>query len=81
VRQPPKTGLYTSTKNTPGKQFIVEDVFIDDDADAEDEFFLVQLVEAKGANDMSAIGMELDQDEWFAMVDQYGLIEVSPANS
>ncbi|HEX7650803.1 MAG TPA: hypothetical protein VF450_25625 [Noviherbaspirillum sp.] len=77
MRQPPKKGLYTSTKIAPGKQFIVEDVFTpdDEDEDVDSDFFLVEVVDAADEDDMSAMGMELDPDEWFAMVDEYGLVE------
>ena len=68
----PETGLYVSTKKPLGMRFVVEDVAFDDD---DDDFFLVQLIDEASADDMSAIGDELDPDEWFALVDQYGLIK------
>ncbi|HJV82441.1 hypothetical protein [Noviherbaspirillum sp.] len=75
MRQPPKKGLYTSTKTAPGKQFVVENVTVVEDEDEGGVFFLVDLVDAADAADMSASGMELDTDEWFEMVDEYGLVE------
>ena len=32
-------------------------------------------IDEASADDMSAIGDELDPDEWFALVDQYGLVK------
>jgi hypothetical protein len=63
-KQRPETGLYVSTKKRLGMRFVVEDVTFDDD----DDFFLVQLIDESSADDMSAIGDELDPDEWFALV-------------
>lgn len=72
-RKVPKVGLYVSTKDTKGMRFIVENVDIVDDA--EDEiFFLVSMIDEASTDDMSAAGDELDPDEWFALVDQYGLV-------
>lgn len=50
-------------------RFIVEDVFVDED------FFLVQLIDEVNADDTGAIGDELDPDQWFALVDGYGLVK------
>ena len=50
---------------------MVEDVTSDD----EEDFFLVQLIDESCADDMSAAVDELDPDEWFALVDQYGLVK------
>jgi hypothetical protein len=51
---------------------VVEDVIFDED---EEGFFLVQLIDEVSAGDMSAVGDELDPDEWIALVDQHGLIK------
>ena len=73
-KQRPETGLYVSTKKPLGMRFVVEEVnFADDDDD--DDFFLVQLIDEASSDDVNAIGDELDPDEWFALVDQYGLIK------
>ncbi len=53
-------------------RFVVEDVTLDED---EEGFFLVQLIDEASADDMSAMGDELDPDEWFGLVDQYGLVK------
>ncbi|SEK88644.1 hypothetical protein [Nitrosovibrio tenuis] len=71
-RQPPETGLYVSTRKPLGMRFVVEDVIFDED---EEGFFLVQLIDKASADDMSVMGDELDPDEWFALVDQYGLVK------
>lgn len=71
-KQPPEKGVYVSTKKPIGMRFVVEDVTLDED---EEGFFLVQLIDEASADDMSATGDELDPDEWFALVDQYGLIK------
>lgn len=76
MHQPPKKGLYTATKIDPGKQFVVEDVFFpEDDEDSDGNFFLAEVVDAADKDDMSALGMELDPDEWYALVDEYGLLK------
>ena len=51
---------------------VVEDVIFDED---EEGFFLVQLIDEASADDMGAMGDELDPDEWFALVEQYGLVK------
>lgn len=71
-KQRSETGVYVSTKKALGMRFVVEDVNFDDDDD--DDFFLVQLIDEASADDMSAIRDELDPDEWFALMDQYGLV-------
>lgn len=60
-KQPPEIGVYVSTKEPLGMRFVVEDVIFDED---EEEFFLVQLIDEASADDMSAMGDELDPDEW-----------------
>ena len=72
-RVPPKPGLYLSTKEVKGMRFIVEDVTV---ADADDDagFFLVSMIDEASADDMGAMGDELDPDQWFELVEQYGLV-------
>jgi hypothetical protein len=53
-------------------RFVIRDVILDED---EEEFFLVQLIDEVSADDKSAMDDELDPDEWFALVEQYGLIK------
>jgi hypothetical protein len=74
ARQPPKPGVYLSTKNPPGMCFLVEEVSIADEEESEG-FFLVSMVDEASASDMSAARDELDPDEWFALVEQYGLVQ------
>ncbi len=71
--QRPETGVYISTKKPLGMRFVVEDVIFDDE-DEDDNFFLVEMIDEASANDMSAMGDELDPDEWFSLVEQYGLV-------
>ncbi len=71
-KQLPETGAYISTKKPLGMRFVVEDVIFDED---EEGFFLVQLIDEASAGDPDAIGDELDPDEWFALVEQYGLVK------
>ena len=67
TRQPPKPGLYVSTKNVNDMRFIVED-------EESKGFFLVSMIDETSAGDMSAASDELDPDQWFALVEQYGLV-------
>ncbi|SEO10667.1 hypothetical protein SAMN05216404_111105 [Nitrosospira multiformis] len=71
-KQPPETGVYVSTKEPLGMRFVVEDVIFAED---EEGFFLVQMIDEASAGDMTAMGDELDPDEWFTLVDQYGLVK------
>jgi hypothetical protein len=76
-RVPPKPGLYLSTKEVKGMRFIVEDVAVadaDDDDGAGAGFFLVSMIDEASADDMGAMGNELDPDQWFELVEQYGLV-------
>ncbi len=70
-RVPPKPGLYLSTKEVKGMRFIVEDVTVVDDAAG---FFLVSMIDEASADDMGAMGDELDPEQWFELVEQYGLV-------
>lgn len=74
-RVPPKPGLYLSTKEIKGMRFIVEDVTVvdDDDEDAAG-FFLVSMIDEASADDMGALGDELNPEQWFELVNRYGLV-------
>lgn len=72
--QPPKLGLYLSTKEVKGMRIIVEEVTELEEDDEDPDFFLVSIIDEAGSNDMITIGDELDPDQWFSLVDQYGLI-------
>lgn len=71
TKRPPEKGVYVSTKSPVGMRFVVEDVTLDED---EEGFFLVQMIDEATADDTSAMGDELDPDEWFQLVAQYGLV-------
>lgn len=73
ARQPPMLGVYLSTKSPPGMRFVVEDVSIANEEESEG-FFLVSMVDEASASDMGAVRDELDPDQWFALVEQYGLV-------
>jgi hypothetical protein len=73
TRQPPKPGLYVSTTAAKSMRFIVEDVSIADEEESEG-FFLASMIDEGSAGDMSAAADELDPDQWFALVEQYGLV-------
>ncbi len=75
VRVPPKPGLYISTREAKSMRLIVEDVtFADDEDEDDDDFFLVFVIDEASSGDINAIGNELDPDQWFALVEQYGLV-------
>ncbi len=71
TREPPKPGTYVSTKAVKGMRFVVDEVTVPDENAG---FFLVSMIDEPSASDMGALGDELDQDQWFALVEQYGLI-------
>ncbi|QXC09830.1 hypothetical protein [Aeromonas sp. FDAARGOS 1408] len=66
----PKTGLYISTKKVEGMRLVVEDIF----GEEGDDFFLVNLIDESSQNDYSALGDELDNTQWYALVEEYGLV-------
>ncbi|MFQ2507211.1 hypothetical protein ACK31R_05110 [Aeromonas caviae] len=66
----PKTGLYISTKKVEGMRLVVEDVF----GEEGDDFFLVNLIDESSQNDYSALGDEVDNSQWEAMVEEFGLV-------
>lgn len=72
-RKPPEKGLYISTREVKGMRFIVEEVSIESD-DEEGEIFYVSLIDESSSEDLTAAGDELISDEWFALVEQYGLV-------
>lgn len=66
----PKTGLYISTKKVEGMRLVVEDVF----GEEGDDFFVVNLIDEPSQNDYSAVGDELDNEQWHSLVEEYGLV-------
>ena len=75
----PKAGLYVSAINSK-IQFIVEDVWTlePDDEEYIEGFFLAQIIEADGADDMGTMGYELDQHEWRKFVEENQLFLKTP---
>ena len=73
-RAPPKPGLYLSTREVKGMRFIVEDVTVVDDDDDTAGFFLVSMIDEASADDMGAAGDDLDPEQWFELVERYGLV-------
>ena len=73
-RVPPKPGLYLSTREVKGMRFIVEDVTVVDDDDDTAGFFLVSMIDEASADDMGAAGDDLDPEQWFELVERYGLV-------
>ena len=65
----PKIGLYISTKKAEGMRLCVTDA----DGENPEEFYLVNWVNEADKNDMSAMGEEYDNEQWEAMVEEYGL--------
>lgn len=80
--KPPELGIYVST-TYPSLRFAVEDVaFVDDeDGDGEGGFFLVSVVAVDDKDDMSAIGEELDPDEWADFVNEHQLKKIDSQKS
>lgn len=70
---PPKEGLYISTKSVKELRIIVENVTVLEDEEDEG-FFLVEMIDEASSEDFSAMGHELTPDEWFDLVEQYGLV-------
>lgn len=71
----PKKGLYVSTKKVEGMRLFVEDVFgPEDDELDEDEFYLVNVIDEASKDDFSAMGDEMDNSQWQALVEEYGLV-------
>ena len=70
---PPKPGRYVSTAGVQGMAFLVEDVSISDDLEDEG-FFLVSMIDEASTSDPEAMGDELNPDQWFELVEKYGLV-------
>ena len=66
----PRTGLYLSTKKVKGMRLVVEDVF----AEEGDDFYLVNVIDEASKDDFSAMGDEMDGEQWEALVAEYGLV-------
>jgi hypothetical protein len=67
----PQIGTYVATRgDSPGEKYLVESVSEPD----EDGYFLVELVSADDADNMGAIGQELDRDDWNVFVEENGLV-------
>ena len=63
----PKVGLYISTKKVNGMRLCVTEVYEDED------FYTVSMIDEPSKDDMSAMGDELDYEEWESLVKEYGL--------
>jgi hypothetical protein len=70
MKRVPKTGLYLSTKKVEGMRLVVEDVF----AEEGDDFYLVNVIDEASKDDFSAMGDEMDGDQWESLVAEYGLV-------
>ena len=70
MKSVPKTGLYLSTKKVEGMRLVVEDVF----AEEGDDFYLVNVIDEASKDDFSAMGDEMDGEQWEALVAEYGLV-------
>lgn len=70
MKSVPKTGLYLSTKKVKGMRLVVEDVFAEDG----DDFYLVNVIDEASKDDLSAMGDEMDGEQWEALVAEYGLV-------
>ncbi len=65
----PQIGLYVSTKKTKGMRICIESAYGDDP----DEFYLVEVIDAASKDDFSAMGDEMDKEQWESLVAEYGL--------
>ena len=65
----PKVGLYVSTQKVKGMRVYVESSYGDDPA----EFYLVEVIGESSKNDPSAMGDEMDKEQWELLVNTYGL--------
>ncbi|UAN53735.1 hypothetical protein KGP26_12060 [Serratia sp. JSRIV002] len=71
----PEEGLYVSS-NPSGERFVVTEVTVvedDEDEEGDETYFLVTIVDEGDEDDMSAIGQELDPDEWRQFVKAHKL--------
>ena len=71
-RVPPTPGVYVSTKEVRGMRLLVEDVSVLEDSQS-DGFFLVSLIDEASADNDNAAGDDLNPEQWFELVDRYGL--------
>lgn len=76
TRSPPKPGLYISTQYVKGIRFIVEDVTVIDEGE-DDSSFLVSMIDEASSSNTEAMGDELDPNQWFELVEKYGLVPSS----
>lgn len=65
----PEEGLYVSTKKVSGMRLIVENAF----GENPDEFYLVEVIDEASSEDPSAVGDEMDKNQWEGLVKEYGL--------
>lgn len=72
----PKTGLYISTKKVEGMRLVVEEVFGPEDELDEDDFYLVNVIDESNKNNHSAMGDEMDNSQWQALVEEFGLVHL-----
>lgn len=71
----PEEGLYVSS-NPSGERFVVTEVIVvedDEDEEGDEVYFLVTIVDEGDEDDMSAIGQELDPDDWKRFVKTHQL--------
>ena len=65
----PEVGLYIATKKNKGMRLYVEAAY----GENPDDFYLVEIVDEENMGDYSAMGEELDNEEWESFVAEYGL--------
>ena len=65
----PKVGLYVSTKKSEGMRLCIESAYGDDP----NEFYLLEIIDEASKNNSSAMGDEMDKEQWEALVNEYGL--------
>lgn len=70
----PKPGLYMSTQKVVGMRIVVEEVFGPTDDDPDDDFYIVNFIDEASKDDFSAMGDEMDGEQWEAFVAEYGLV-------
>ncbi|WP_421218197.1 hypothetical protein [Aeromonas enteropelogenes] len=75
MKELPKIGLYISTRKTVGMRLVIEDVFGPDEDELEDdEHYLINVIDEASKDDYSAMGNEMDNHEWQALVEEYGFV-------
>ena len=70
MKELPELGLYISTKKVEGMKFVVEDA----SGENPDEFYLVEVIDQTNQNNSSAMGEEMDNEQWESMCEEYGLV-------